>query len=151
MKIALTLIAALSLGAVATAADEVVTLMDPNETLTLKPGQVALIVTASERTVVQYKRTDKWPYRMKQFYLAPRETESLDLNHYGLPGIGFAGQGYQNQRGSRHAFYDRGANRFDQRSFIPTWQNPLALAGPAKISMVANGVVTVRVTSNPSN
>ena len=151
MKIALSLIAAiasLSLATVSATADEVVTLMDPDDQIVLKPGQVALIVTTSERTVVQYKRIDKWPHRVRQLYLAPRETESLDINHYGFTSYGPRGGGFSfNSRGSNQAFYDRGADRFDQRSFIPSWSNPLALAGPAKIKMVANGVVTVRVTT----
>lgn len=117
--LALTAIASsLFLAAPLACADEYVTLSNYRDSIELKKGETALIVSVSGHLVVQYDKKNTWPVRSSQFTLSARKPEH---------GVTFT------------------TNRRGRTSYVPTWREPFPLSGPCKIQLMTSGVMGMRV------
>jgi len=125
MKTAFTLLAVFSCVLSTSAlADGWKTLAGFNDSVTLKNGETAFIVSVSEEMVVQYDKAASWPPRPVQFRLG------ADRGHHG---------------------FGQGNTAFGKRAAVaPTARNPFPLSGPCKISVKTNGVVTMKLVSSAS-
>ena len=110
-------VSALFLAASAVSANEFVTLSNFGDSLELKSGETALVVSASQDLRVQYEKTTS-PFRKSQFKLAASE------------------------RGN-YGYYKVGAR--EPKRYAPSWNAPFLLAGPCKVKLVTSGIVGMRV------
>jgi len=114
-------VSALLLAAPVASANEFVTLSDSSESLELKKGETALVVSASQEVTIQYQKKT-WPVRTSQFKLA-----AIAQN---------------NQYNSK---FEVGPT--PKKRYVPSWEAPFVLAGPCKIKLVSSGVVGMRVVA----
>jgi hypothetical protein len=113
-------VSALFLAAPAVSANEFVTLSNFGDSLELKSGETALVVSASQDLTVQYEKTTS-PTRKSQFKLAA----SVQGNY------------------GSYRVSGRAAKRY-----VPSWTAPFLLSGPCKVKLVTSGVVGMRVVKD---
>ena len=101
--------------ATASQAEEYLTLSNFGDSVELKKGETAFIVTASQDLTIQYEKKNQ-PKQRSQFKL---------------------GVSKQNNKVTRVSSSDK--------RFLPTWSSPFPLSGPAKIKLVTSGVVGMRL------
>ena len=99
-------------------ANEFVTLSNFGDSVELKSGETALVVSASQDLTVQYEKTNS-PAKKSQFKLAASDQSGNCCNY---------------KVGARAA-----------KRYVPSWTAPFLLSGPCKVKLVTSGVVGMRV------
>ncbi len=98
-------------------ADHFETLAGYRDSIDVAAGEVALILFVTDSPTLQYKRPGKYPV---QFRLGKVSNETGN-------------------------FYTLGFDR--QEDNAPSAERPLALVGPAKVSLMTDGVVSIRIVT----
>lgn len=102
-----------------TFADRYETLADYRDSITLKKGEAALVLFVTDTPTVQYQKRGKRPVQF-QLGKTRRAKSHLTFNHA----------------------YDARVEK------NPSADQPLALAGPATVKLMTDGVVSIRVVKN---